>query len=81
MRITDNWYVAPGDGTAQDEHGHPMRGGDRIGLGEVRFSVVPEPVTSEFLASAAVLFVWCVRRNGRRELSDSRRADRVLHLR
>jgi len=82
MRITDNWYVAPGDGTTQDEHGHPMRGGDRIGLGEVRFSLVPEPLTSAFLASAAVLLVAGARRNRRRrELNDSRQADRVSPLR
>jgi hypothetical protein len=43
MRITDNGFVAPGDGTAHDEHGHLIRGGDRVGLGEVRFSAVPEP--------------------------------------
>ena len=45
MRITDSWFVAPGDGTGMDEHGHPIRGGDRVGLGEVRFSMVPEPGT------------------------------------
>jgi hypothetical protein len=45
MRVTDNWFVAPGDGTTTDEHGHLIRGGDRVGLGEVRFSVVPEPST------------------------------------
>jgi hypothetical protein len=43
MRITDNWFVPPGDGSTQDEHGHLMRGGDRVGLGEVRFSIIPEP--------------------------------------
>jgi len=43
MRIADNWFVAPGDGTTQDQHGHVVRGGDRVGLGEVRFSTVPEP--------------------------------------
>lgn len=43
MRITHNWYVAPGDGTTPDTHGHIIRGGDRVGLGEIRFSAVPEP--------------------------------------
>jgi hypothetical protein len=56
MRITDNWYVAPGDGTGQDEHGHFVRGGDRVGLGEVRFSI-PEPGTCALLAGGLVLFV------------------------
>jgi hypothetical protein len=55
MRITDNWFVAPGDGTTTDEHGHPMRGGDRVGLGEVRFSVVPEPSTYTVLGMGLAL--------------------------
>lgn len=56
MRVTDNWYVPPGDGTGQDEHGHFVRGGDRVGLGEVRFSAVPEPAISALLAGGLVLF-------------------------
>lgn len=56
MRVTDNWYVPPGDGTGQDEHGDFVRGGDRVGLGEVRFSAVPEPTTSALLAGALMLF-------------------------
>jgi hypothetical protein len=55
MRITDNWYVAPGDGSTQDEHGHLMRGGDRVGLGEVRFSAIPEPREFALLAGAGLL--------------------------
>jgi hypothetical protein len=35
---TDNFFVAPGDGS-----GGETPGGDRVGLGEVAFSVVPEP--------------------------------------
>jgi hypothetical protein len=60
MRITDNWYVAPGDGSTQDEHGHLIRGGDRVGLGEVRFSAVPEPPAYAGVAALglAVFAVW-----------------------
>jgi hypothetical protein len=57
MLITDNWFVAPGDGSTMDEHGHLARGGDRIGLGEVRFSAVPEPSTWALLATALTLFM------------------------
>jgi hypothetical protein len=45
MTITDNWFVAPGNGSGLDTHGHAMDGGDRVGLGEVRFSNIPEPAT------------------------------------
>jgi hypothetical protein len=64
MRITDNWFVAPGDGSGADEHGHLSRGGDRIGLGEVRFSAVPEPTTWAFFAAslAAMLAIKYRRR-------------------
>ena len=55
MRVTDNWYVAQGDGTAQDEHGHFVRGGDRVGLGEVRFSAVPEPGAFALLSGGLML--------------------------
>ena len=34
----DNFFVAPGDGSAGG-----LPGGDRTGLGEVAFQVVPEP--------------------------------------
>jgi hypothetical protein len=64
MRITDNWYVAPGDGTTMDQHGHLIRGGDRVGLGEIRFSVVPEPSTWALLGSALALLPATRRRRG-----------------
>ena len=34
----DNFFVAPGDGS-----GGEQAGGDRVGLGEVSFSAIPEP--------------------------------------
>jgi hypothetical protein len=34
-----------------DEHGHLIRGGDRVGLGEIRFSMVPEPSSGIVLAA------------------------------
>ena len=57
MRVTDNWFVAPGDGSSADEHGHLSRGGDRVGLGEVRFSAVPEPSTCALFALGLVLLL------------------------
>jgi hypothetical protein len=65
IRITDNWYVAPGDGSTQDEHGHFMRGGDRIGLGEVRFSagIIPEPAIPALFAGGLLFSVrWRARK-------------------
>ncbi|MEZ6117525.1 MAG: PEP-CTERM sorting domain-containing protein [Pirellulaceae bacterium] len=38
LTATDNFFVAPGDGS-----GGALAGGDRAGLGEVAFAVVPEP--------------------------------------
>ena len=38
MTITDNYFVAPGDGSTGG-----LAGGDRVGLGEVAFAMVPEP--------------------------------------
>ncbi len=39
-----NYFVAPGDGS-----GGELPGGDRVGLGEVAFSVVPEPSSASLL--------------------------------
>jgi len=61
MRVTDNWYVAPGDGSTMDEHGDLIRGGDRVGLGEVTFTVVPEPSSWTVLGAGLVLMVACSR--------------------
>lgn len=52
MTLTDNFFIAPGDGS-----GGELAGGDRIGLGEVAFAVVPEPgsMTMIVLGSLALL--------------------------
>ncbi len=41
MTITDNWFVAPGNGS-----GGETPGGDRVGVGEVAFAQIPEPSVS-----------------------------------
>lgn len=38
LTVLDNFFVAPGDGSTGG-----LAGGDRVGLGEVAFRVVPEP--------------------------------------
>ena len=38
LTATDNYFTAPGDGS-----GGTLAGGDRVGIGEVAFAVVPEP--------------------------------------
>ena len=43
----DNFFVAPGDGS-----GGETPGGDRVGLGEIAFAVVPEPITLALLGVA-----------------------------
>jgi PEP-CTERM motif len=53
MRVTDNWFEPPGDATG----GNVARGGDRVGLGEVRFSVVPEPATLGLLGAGLGLLL------------------------
>ena len=45
----DNFFVAPGDGSAGG-----VAGGDRVGLGEIAFSVVPEPSSILLLLTAFV---------------------------
>lgn len=47
LTLTDNYFVAPGNGA-----GGELPGGDRVGLGEVAFEVVPEP-TGLMLAATA----------------------------
>ena len=53
----DNFFVAPGDGSVVEGS---LAGGDRVGLGEVSFSV-PEP-TSMALVLASLACLGCVRR-------------------
>lgn len=54
LTITDNLFVAPGNVA-------PNAGGDRVGLGEVAFAVVPEP--SAFLLGAIGLLAIFRRRS------------------
>ena len=59
MTLLDNHFVAPGDGS-----GGEIPGGDRVGLGEVAFAVVPEP-SATFLALSSLGFLL-LRRRARR---------------
>lgn len=45
----DNFFIAPGNGS-----GGETPGGDRVGLGEIAFQVVPEPTSVTLLLSALV---------------------------
>jgi hypothetical protein len=56
LTATDNFFVAPGDGS-----GGETPGGDRVGIGEVGFEVVPEPA-SGCLALMALLGLLQFRR-------------------
>ncbi|MFN0126816.1 MAG: PEP-CTERM sorting domain-containing protein [Verrucomicrobiales bacterium] len=47
MTLTDNYFVAPGDIA-------PNNGGDRVGMGEVAFRVIPEPSTALLSALAGL---------------------------
>lgn len=49
MTLTDNYFEAPGDGS-----NGTLAGGDRVGLGEVAFAVVPEPSSLSLLGLAAL---------------------------
>ncbi len=49
LTVIDNFFVAPGNGD-----GGTVPGGDRAGLGEVAFQVVPEP------SSAILLLIGCL---------------------
>ena len=49
LTVIDNFFVAPGDGSDGT-----VPGGDRAGLGEVAFQVVPEP------SSAILLLIGCL---------------------
>lgn len=54
MTLTDNYAGFANGG-----------GGDRVGLGEVRFAAIPEPSTYGLLGAASVALVSCVRRRRR----------------
>lgn len=54
---TDNFFVAPGDGSTG-----ALAGGDRVGLGEVAFQVVPEPSSGLLLLLGLLA---CIRRRKR----------------
>jgi hypothetical protein len=59
MTLVDNHFVAPGDGS-----GGETPGGDRVGLGEVAFAVIPEPSTP-FLAAFSFGFALLRRSRSR----------------
>lgn len=65
MKVTDNWFVPPGDGTGMDVHGDLSRGGDRVGLGEIRFAVVPEPSSYALLLGGLLTLGALVARRSR----------------
>lgn len=46
---SDNFFVAPGDGS-----GGELPGGDRVGLGEIAFSVIPEPTGGVLLIGGLI---------------------------
>ena len=62
MTITDNHFFPPGDGSA-----NPLgiAGGDRVGLGEIAFEVIPEPSVAAFALSALGILTILRRRSGR----------------
>lgn len=55
MNALDNYFVAPGDGSLVDGS---LAGGDRVGLGEVAFSAVPEPSSISLMLFFFVAFAW-----------------------
>ena len=50
---TDNYFVAPGDGSVEGT----LAGGDRAGLGEVAFAQVPEPSSALLLLLGSLALV------------------------
>ncbi len=55
--VLDNHFVAPGDGS-----GGEIPGGDRAGLGEIAFEVVPEPSSLSIALIAALAGVLALRK-------------------
>ena len=58
VTVTDNYFDPPGDGTGMN----PLAGGDRVGLREVAFAVIPEP-TSAAIALGALGVIALGRRS------------------
>ena len=52
MTVNDNFFVAPGDGSNDT-----VPGGDRAGMGEVAFEVVPEPSSGMLLLLGLLAFL------------------------
>ncbi|MCA9167177.1 MAG: hypothetical protein KDB23_05895 [Planctomycetales bacterium] len=52
LTATDNYFSPPGDGSAGE-----LAGGDRVGLGEVAFAVVPEPSSLSLLVIGMLPFL------------------------
>ena len=48
----DNFFIAPGDGS-----GGEAPGGDRVGLGEIAFEIIPEPATLSLLVAIGSLML------------------------
>jgi hypothetical protein len=53
----DNFFIAPGDGS-----GGETPGGDRAGLGEIAFQVVPEPSSALLIGLGILPVIWRRRR-------------------
>lgn len=56
---TDNFFLAPGDGSTGG-----LPGGDRVGLGEIAFAI-PEPSTLTLASLALVAGAWALRRRAK----------------
>jgi len=48
LTVTDNHFVAPGDGTNTEEPGGTTPGGDRVGIGEIAFPMISVAMAGDF---------------------------------